>query len=786
MDRPRRLLSDLTREEKMLIALGAIGEVPGLPEFVYTDGPNGVRGTRGATVFPSALVLAASFDLALAAEYGSALGREVRAAGKNVLLGPAADILRVPWNGRSGESFGEDPLLSGELAGTVAAAVQSQRVIAVAKHFVANNFETLRTGRGSFARRTPGMDVRVGERALREIYLEPFRRMIENHGVAALMTSYNRVRGHYVSEHRELLARPRREWGFQGTTFPDFLFAVRDPMTALQAGLDIPGLDGPSGRTRDHLETLATDELDAIASHVLASIAAVSLTDPSARPTRLGTAATRDVARRIAVNGAVLLSNDGILPLRPASRVAVIAPESLAHVAVIGGSASVDWPGERIASLGTELESLGFTVESVDAGDADVPLSVVDGAVMSAPATAVVRDSVSGAEASIALDAVELFETPAGIGDEWTAAVEVTFVPPRQGIYRFSLDFAGDATLLAGAQSAAGSREASPMITGPAYPLQLLVDSVDVGEPITVSIDFDTAAALDVPPLGFVPGFRLGWSEVSGQLARAAEAAARAEVVIVVVGRATGEAMDASTLRLPEIQEAVIERVRDSNPRTIVITGGSGPIVMPWRESVSAILHVGQAGETLGPAAASILAGSAEPGGRLPFTIPNSEDDVPLSANGYPGDAGMVEYDEGLLVGYRGYAASGIAPAFPFGHGLGYSTFEVHGVDVALSPDAITVTGVARNIGDRASRFVPQVYVSAIDGTSPRALRGYAALDVPVGAVKVFDITIPFRDLREYDEESAQWVLPRQFHVELGTSSAHVLWQDEIVLSETA
>ena len=786
MDHPTRTLSDLSHEEKVLIALGAIGEVQGLPGFVYTDGPNGVRDAPGATVFPSALVLAASFDLTLAAEYGSALGREVRAAGKNVLLGPTADILRVPWNGRSGESFGEDPLLSGEMAGTVGASVQAHNVIAVAKHFVANNFETLRTGRGSFLRRTPAVDVRVGERALREIYLEPFRRMIENHGVAALMTSYNRLRGHYISEHREMLGRPRREWGFEGTTFPDFLFAVRDPEKALRAGLDIPGLDGASGRTREHVDALTLVELDAIVSHVLATIEAVSLVDAAAAPSRLGSTPTRELARRIAVGGATLLSNDGILPLRPRTRVALIAPESLAHVAVIGGSASVAWPSDRVSGLRNELEKEGFTVDSVDAGDADVPLAVVDSTLLSAPAIAVVRDSLTHLEVSVGLDAVELFTRPAEVGDEWTASVEASFVAPRSGTYRFALDFAGDATLRVGAKSASGYREASPMISGPAYPVQILAEDLGEGETITFSVDFDTGAALDVAPLGFVPGFRLGWSEVSDRLTLASDTAAEADVAVVVVGRATGEAMDADSLRLPEVQELLIARVRAANPRTVVVTAGSGPTVMPWRDEVSAILHVGQAGEMIAPAVASILAGSSEPGGRLPFTIPGSEDDVPLSEDGYPGEAGTVDYAEELLVGYRGYESAGITPAYPFGHGLGYSRFDVHGSAATLSAETLTISGVARNLGERAGRFVPQVYITAIDGSSPRALRGFVSIEAPAGAVKLFSIAIPLRDLREYDEKSDQWMSPLHFRVELALSSAVVLWSDEVRVGDAS
>src|SRR5690606_19404454 len=134
----------------------------------------------------------------LATAFGAAVAGEVRAAGANTLLGPAMDIMRVPWGGRSSESFGEDPLLNGELGGTVVAAVQRAGVLCIAKHFVANNLERGRTGTGSFLRRGDAVDIELGDDALHALYLAPFRRAVQRHGLLGLMTSYNRLRGEYV------------------------------------------------------------------------------------------------------------------------------------------------------------------------------------------------------------------------------------------------------------------------------------------------------------------------------------------------------------------------------------------------------------------------------------------------------------------------------------------------------------------------------------------------------------------------------------------------------------
>lgn len=772
-----RPLDSLTRAEKNLIAVGAVGEVAGLPAFVYTDGPNGVRGAIGSTAFPSSLVLGASFDVELAAEYGRMLATEVLAAGRNVLLGPVGDVLRVPWNGRAGESFGEDPVLVGEMAGRIGQAVQAHGVLAIAKHFVANNFEHRRTGSGPFVGRTDGVDVVISERALREVYLEPFRRMIAVYGVAGLMTSYNRLRGEYLSQTRAMLELPRREWGFEGATFPDYLFAVRDPQAALDAGLDIPGLDGPSGREAAAVEMLSADRIDELVGHVLSSIASVSLADATAHPERLGSPAARDLSERMVREGAVLLKNDAILPVARGARVLLVAPHDLSAMAITGGSAGVDWPEGRIESLADALRRNGFDVVDVDPGAADVPLPTVTSESLRSDAVVSVRDVATGAVRELALSEVELYDRPDGIGPEWSAELTATVVPRGPGRFRFALDFAGDAELTIDGESVVASREASPMIAGPAYPLQAFVDSA--GGPIGISLRFSTAAALDVPPLGLRPGFRLGWSEVTEPFDRARHAAADADIAVVVVGRASGEAMDLESLRLPAAQEALIETIAAANPATLVVTMGSGPVVMPWIEQVPAVLHLGQAGEGSAPALADLVAGVHEPGGRLPYTVPRFESDVPLERDGYPGADGRAVYSEGLEVGYRGYRARGIRPLFEFGHGLGYTEFALDEAEIATDQHGIELTATVRNTGARAGKAVLQLYVDSLDGDSPRAMRAFAVVRASASDSARAVITVAWDDLREFDE-SAGSRLPRRFGLDLGLSSSTTIWSREV------
>ena len=317
LDRARDQLALLSRSDKIAIALHDFASVsdPDVIVFDYADGPNGVRGHVGATAFPSMLAMAASFDRQLAAAYGVALAQETVAAGRNVIFSPGLDIVRVPWGGRTGQQLSEDPFLAGEIGGVIGAAVQSQGVLAMATHYVANNFEWLRTGANSLPRRTPAIDVRVSQRTLHEIYLEPFRRALAGHGVASFMGSYNRLNGEYVCQSAEILNLPRQAWGWAGVSLPDFIFAVRDPRAALLAGLDLPSLGDAAGRTDADLDELGEDRLEELVLHVLTAAAHVGLRRPVAAVPD-PPAGSAELARRMVADGMVLLRNeDSLLPL---------------------------------------------------------------------------------------------------------------------------------------------------------------------------------------------------------------------------------------------------------------------------------------------------------------------------------------------------------------------------------------------------------------------------------------------------------------------------------------
>ncbi|WP_171013190.1 glycoside hydrolase family 3 protein [Microbacterium sp. 2FI] len=734
----------MTRGEDERIALNELDE-GGVTAFSYADGSCGIRGIDGATALPSAVTLAATFDAALAEEYGALLGEELLASGHNVLLAPALDIARDPRSGRIGENLGEDPLLAGELGGRMGRGIQSRGALAVAKHYVGNNVERLRTGEGSFGERTDAIDVRVDERALHEVYLAPFRRAVQTYGVAGLLGSYNRLNGEYVCQSRDLLQLPRAEWGFTGVTVPDFLFAVRDAEAALAAGLDLPGLDELAGRTAEQVAAADDGVIEGIGAHVRAAADQVGLVTATGTvdAERLATDAALALAERVAVEGSVLLRNAGVLPLADGARVALIGGDEIAHRLIVGGAASVTLTPERIPALADALAAAGLTVTGSAAGPANVPLPplrAADGFTLSA-----VIDGAGG-ERRLELETAELRADDDNPDAAWAAELAIG-LPPSPDAIVVAVDLAGEVELLLdGASIAAGFREASPMVAGPSYVLQALVPASD--RPRTLVARYRTGPAIAIPGTPIVPHLSVGAAPLGQALAAAVAAASAADVAVVLAGRVTGEAMDAESLELPAGQAELIEALADTGVPVVVVTHGAGPIVMPWRDRVSAILHVGHPGERFAPALAAMLSGRAEPGGRLPLTVPREEPPVPAAA---PDADGRIRYDEGVDVGYRGYERAGIRPAYWFGHGLGYADIDL----VSAYADGVDVVAVLRCGDARGGKAVVQVYARADDGETVQ-LVGFAVARLEAGEERMLRVLIDRDALAR--REQGRWV----------------------------
>ncbi|MFI6298952.1 glycoside hydrolase family 3 C-terminal domain-containing protein [Nonomuraea sp. NPDC050790] len=333
-------------------------ERAGIRSITLSDGPHGVRRqpdggdhlgvghSTPATCFPPAVALGSSWDPELVRTVGEALGRESRAMDVQVLLGPGVNIKRSPLCGRNFEYFSEDPRLSGVLGAALVLGIQSQGVGAAVKHFAANNQETDRMR----------ISAEVDERTLREIYLPAFQHVVTVAKPWMVMSAYNRVNGVYASEHPWLLTEVLRdEWGFGGVVVSDW-GAVDDRVAALWAGLD---LEMPtSGRASDAsvvkaVEAGALDQelLDASAARVLALVARAQPGEGT-----FDAAAHHRLAREVAAQCAVLLKNDGVLPLGLGDSVAVVG--ELARTPRYQGAGSSHIVPTRLDDVLTEMRAL--------------------------------------------------------------------------------------------------------------------------------------------------------------------------------------------------------------------------------------------------------------------------------------------------------------------------------------------------------------------------------------------------------------------------------------------
>ena len=805
-ERADDLLAKMTLDEKIAVALGDFEAVAhlGVPALRYADGPNGIRGPDNVTAFPASLALAATFDEGLAAEYGTAVAEEARDSGANVLLGPAVDIARVPQGGRLPEALGEDPYLAGRLAAAEVRAIQAGHVISMVKHFVGNNAETARTGYATGSGRTPAINTVVSERALQELYHPPFKAVVERGGAGSVMGSYNRVNGVYACQHPGILGTLKRDWGWDGFVAPDFKHAVRDPVAAASAGLDIPGLGVTEGRTAEHFTSgaIPPERLDEIVRRTLFAIFDAGLdehplADEGQRRSLASTPGHVALATRIAADGTVLLRNrDGLLPLDPGQvgSVAVIGTARDDAQWVMAGSPCVRVLGDRRV---TPLDGIaaragaGVRVAFAQGSFGDAPLPTVPAASLSPPdgeGNGLLGEywdgeaPDGGPTLTVVDPTVDVPAVPDGLtAPVWSARWTGFITPIVDGPHGFTVLAAGISRLeIDGTPVAAGEREFGQVFDGPPLPVSGTID-LRAGRPVAIQLDYSSATAWPVIEPGVGGGnVRLGWQPPDDRIQEAARLAADCDVAVVVASTAVGEGMDRASLALPGDQDRLIAAVAEANPRTVVVLNTGGPVLMPWLERAGAVLQAWLPGQQFGQALAAVLFGDADPGGRLPVTFPATPEQGPITGpERWPGTDGDARYDEGVLVGYRWFDAHGQPPLFPFGHGLSYGEYaygQPH-LDHDQASGAVTVTVQVTNTGARPGAEVVQLYVvfPPAAGQPPRQLKGFAKLRLDPGATGAVTLRLDPGDLAAYDEPSGTWVVhPGRYEVLVGRSSRDI------------
>ena len=835
----------MTIEEKALLTTGATMwstnpvERFDIPAVTVTDGPAGARGpitpgigTQVATLcIPCGSALGATFDVPLLEELGVALGHQTRSKGARVLLAPTVNLHRSPLFGRSFECYSEDPLLSGKLAASFIRGVQSRGVATTVKHFVGNDAE--------FERMT--INSVIDQRTLREVYLLPFELAVREGGSLGIMTSYNRMNGVYCAENRELLQDILRdEWGFEGFVVTDW-FAGFTTEGAAHAGLDLEMPAPPRGYGKFLAEAVnegRVDEadLDRAVRTLLSTFERLgALDDEPQPPMAIDLPEHRQLARRAAISSMVLLRNEkvneqALLPLNTngLKSVAVIGPNAERTRIMGGGSAEV-MPHHRTAIIDVLRERLGakVAVRHEAGGNIDKTTPTIDPLMVQRP------DGTPGFEVVVfdgdASNNTELARVHRPDGRILLVARNDAGVPTSS--YHFNAT--GIITVETTGQYVVSLVEVSPcrlLLDG-----ELVVDGASTIPPrgqsffgmgsveLTAIVDLvagqqhQLVLECDATNKQWAHGAQVGlqFVEQDDPVRRAVELAAECDIALVVVGTTDdweSEGHDRDTLELPGRQVELIRAVAEANKKTIVLVNTGAPVDMSWANDVPSVMQIWFGGQEMGHAVVDVLLGEADPGGRLPTTIPERIEHTPAFGN-FPGEHGQVRYGEGVFIGYRWYEARHLPVRFPFGHGLSYTTFEIGQPDCddneISSSQKVKIRIPVTNTGTRSGTEVVQIYVAPRNSSVQRPkkeLKNFAKVNLNAGESTVVTIELSPRDFAFWNPgdmyrsvlrpqvtgQSANIALDHQgswqvdaglYDIHIGTSSAQIAHQVVIAIS---
>ncbi|MCP5143992.1 MAG: glycoside hydrolase family 3 C-terminal domain-containing protein [Gammaproteobacteria bacterium] len=774
------------------------------------DGPNGIADMSGlfgappdaramqVTAFPNVIALGATWDRDLASRFGAAMGEEFHAKGMTSNLGPTVNLIRSWHGGRSAESFSEDPFLMSELVVEELNAMQDKGVVAVLKHFVANNQEFSRVGAYPVM---GGTDTIVSEKALEEIYFPAYRAAVQRANIGGIMCSYNQVNGEFACNSSTLLNK-LFDWGFEGAIMPDAAYAMRDAVAAAAAGVTTAtpveeveqGIK--DGRVdAHHFDRKIYQTLVPRFRHGLYDAPPAGRYSNGAGDAQASTPEHIALAREIGGAAAVLLKNDhDTLPLNNARTIAVIGADASGEAVVMETGS----PNVRVENLSTPIAAIlaragGDATVVYQRGNAGVrALPPVPASVLRTPSGEPGLQGTYYHTPWFWPGAVQRIDeqidfkadpgippAPAGVlgmqkydrgrGGPWSAQWRGTLLPPKSGDYVFSLSGAGTAELYLDGKLVTTVQRAD----FPASTVGMI--ALDANRPVTVQIKYHNASAI----LGH--GIRLGWQVPDERLQHAVAAARQADVAVVFVGEQLGEGYDKHFFDLPGDQNAMIAAVAAANPRTVVVLHTSTAVAMPWLDEVAAVVQAWYPGQEAGTSISDVLFGDVNPSGRLPVTFPRNGQQGPTSNwLSYPGDGQTVVYDEGVFVGYRWFDANDEQPLFPFGHGLSYTAFTYSRLNISGSGDDRVVRFTLKNTGKRAGAEVAQLYIGVPSTAEepPRQLKGFEKVLLQPGESKEVSIPLPDSLLRMFDAPSRKWRLfSGDYRIEIGASSRDIRLQ---------
>jgi beta-glucosidase len=720
-----------------------------IPAVGLEDGPAGVAdGLTGVTQLPAGVALAATWDPALAEQYGQVIGAEEYGKGASANLGPTVNIDRDPRWGRSFEALSEDPFLNSSLDVPEIAGVQSQDVESQVKHLAVYNQETYRN--------TPADDVIIDPRTEHEIYLPAFDAAVTS-GDASVMCSYAVINGNFACNDSELETTILRdEWDFQGFVMSDYgaLHSTQGAVQGTDQEQPFNTYYGTALQTDVQNGTIAKSVLNTMVQRVLTVMFQYKLFSQPRTGSPTATVTTPghvSLATSVAEAGTTLLKNDGsVLPLSAAGAsdgsggrsIAVVGPSASVSPTYAGGGSAYVIPSGTVTPLAgiQAAAGPGTTVTYQQGLPADTALPAIDSADLS-PAYA-----------------------PTPFGGSYTG----TLTAPETGTYVLAI------TNSCGCYTPTYlSLDGKQIIDDPSTPpVQTYSAAVQLtkGQAYTLSISGDSSQLLWGTPSALAPG-----------IASAVAAARVASTAVVVVSDDTeSEATDRLSLNLPSAQDELISAVAAANPHTVVVINAGAPVAMPWLSSVAGVLDAWYPGQTDGTSLASVLFGQTDPGGHLPVTFPSSLGQVPASTTAqFPGNGSTVQYSEGIDVGYRWYDARDVTPLFPFGFGLSYTKFAFSGLSVSRAAvdgtQDLRVSAVVTNVGHRSGSEVAQLYLSdpAASGEPPRSLAGFQRVSLAPGqSARVSFVVTPQAESWWSDSANGWTQTAGSYRVYVGDSSA--------------
>ncbi len=807
--RAEELLKNMTVREK-LIYIG--GEdwmyTKGFPRLGITrakmsDGPQGLGTDGPSTAYPCMVMLASTFNRALAYEYGVAMSDDADARGVNIVLGPGMNITRAPFCGRNFEYMGEDPYLTSQTAGGYVTGLRENGVMAVPKHFTANYQD--------YDRNYVSSD--IDERTLHEIYFPAFRHVLQVAESGAIMSSYNLLNGVWTTEDPTLLKDVlRKKWGFNGLVMSDW-GSTHNCVPAVKSGLDLE-MAGNEIENEDALRAhlaagdITMADIDLKVKHILQTLIGFGFFDKAQWDGTLPSediASSKETALNVARDGVVLLKNEeNVLPLsvEKTPKIAVVGNNALIYAA--GGGSGLVTPFQYTSyydGLKALGEQKGFEVTYVDQYDH------LEGVLFTAPGSD--TPGLKGEYYSNQhLDGTPVAtQNDTRIGYEWTMGCGVTGIPKNyfsvrwtgvvrptvSGTYTFKLSgddgfrfyFNGD--LKIDEWTPASVRERTFQTT------------LEAGEEYSIQIDYFQE--------GGAGSVDFSW-ERQGDEGQFADKLNAADVVVAFIGHNTaseGEGSDRSG-DLPTAAKNIINAVFASTQKPVITVVNGGGNVYMWDngnvgEKTKGLLWGWYGGQEAGQAMAEILLGDVNPSGKLPVTFEKKWEDNPVHDSyyysGYPGPSGLhdskhVKFTEGIFVGYRGYDKNNTDVQYPFGYGLSYTTFKLSDMQVANLQEGDSLVEVSfkiENTGERAGAEVVQLYVGK-QGASPvpravRELKNYEKIYLEPGEAKTVSMKLSKNAFSYYDVTDGikDFVVDNgTYKLELGVSSRDIKLSDEVII----